>query len=122
MELTELRQRFIPAIEEILDQCRISDSLVDTEMFQVYMATVWGNAVLDPQKSGIEVDDLSDLHDFLNEEIGRVVGPDADMTSCFEFIASKQGDDSLTRQQVSARHREFLYYFARLILQREVAN
>jgi len=48
MELSELRTRFIPAIEEILDQCRISDDLVDTERFQVYMATIWGNAVLNP--------------------------------------------------------------------------
>ena len=72
MELTELRQRFIPAIEEILDQCRIAEGIVDKEKFQVFIATIWGNAVLEPERSGIEEGDLSSLHDFLNEEIARI--------------------------------------------------
>ncbi len=118
MELAQLRQRFQPAIEEILDQCRISDDFVDKEMFQVYMATIWGNAVLEPERSGIVEKDLSTLHDFLNEEIARVVGPDSDITGCYEFIVSKQGEESLVRQSTTARHKEFLHYFARLILQK----
>ncbi len=120
MELTELRERFIPAIEQILDQCRISDEFVDKEQFQVMIATTWGNAVLDPDRSGITENDLPTLHDFLNEEIARVVGPGETITTTFEYIVSKQGRDSLVRQQVSQRHKEFLAYFARLILQREV--
>ena len=80
MELSELRTRFIPVIEEILDQCRITDDLVDKERFQVYMATIWGNAVLDPERSGIEESDLSNLHDFFNEEIARVMGEGANVT------------------------------------------
>ena len=120
MEITELRERFVPAIEEILDQCRISDDFVDIEMFQVYIATIWGNAVLEPHRSGIEEDDLSALHDFLNEEIARVVGEGGSVTSCYEFIVSKQGEESLERQGTSARHKEFLHYFARLILQKEL--
>ena len=118
-EIDELRARFVPAIEEILDQCRISDDFVDKEMFQVYIATIWGNAVLEPERSGIEESDLSSLHDFLNEEISRVVGEGNTVTSCYEFIVSKQGEESLERQGTSTRHKEFLHYFARLILQQE---
>jgi hypothetical protein len=120
MELSELRTRFIPAIEEIIDQCRIADNLVDKERFQVYMATIWGNAVLDPERSGIEESDLSRLHDFFNEEIERVLGEGEDITRCFDFIVSKQGDESLARQGTTNRHKEFLHYFARLILNRDV--
>ncbi len=119
MELIELRQRFIPAIEEILDQCRIAEGIVDIEKFQVFIATIWGNAVLEPERSGIEEKDLSSLHDFLNEEIARIVGHGADVTSCYEFIVSKKGEESLERQGTTTRHKEFLYYFARLILQKE---
>ena len=119
MEIVELRERFVPAIEQILNQCRITDDFVDIEMFQVYIATIWGNAVLEPERSGIEEHDLSSLHDFLNEEIARVVGEDSTVTSCFEFIVSKKGEESLVRQKTSAQHKEFLHYFARLILQKE---
>ncbi len=121
MELSELRDRFIPAIEEILDQCRITDQIVDKEKFQVFIATIWGNAVLEPERSGIEESDLSSLHDFLNEEISRVLGENADITSCYEFIVSKKGEESLERQGTTTRHKAFLHYFARLILQKETS-
>lgn len=117
MTLDEIRQRFTPALEEMVDQCRIADEYVDKEKFQVLIATVWGNAVLDPERSGLVETDLPDLHDFLNEQIEHVVGRGETITSCYEFIVSKKGEDSLTRQGVSANHREFLHYFARLILQ-----
>ena len=120
MDREELTDTFRPAIAEILERCRITESFVDREMFQVYMATVWGNAVLDPARSGLEESDLPILHDFLNEEIARVVGEGADVTACYEFIVSKQGEESLTRQGVTQRHREFLHYFARLILKKDV--
>jgi hypothetical protein len=120
MEISELRKKFIPAIEEILDICRISDHLVDKEKFQVYIATIWGNAVLEPGKSGLTEDHLELLHDFLNEEVSRIVGPDHTITDCYEFIVSKHGDESLARLQITQRHKEFLHYFARLILGREI--
>jgi len=120
MELEEIRERFTPAIEEILNLCKITDDLLDKEKFQVYMATIWGNAVLEPNKSGLTERDLETLHDFLNEEIETVVGKGSTITSCCDFIASKKGDESMARQQVTQRHRDFLYYFARLILGREI--
>lgn len=120
MTLEEIRRRFQPAIDEIVERCRITDEFVDKEQFQVLLATVWGNAVLEPHRSGIEESDLEDLHDFLNEEIGRIVGEGETIKSCFEFIVSKKGEESLTRQQVTGRHKEFLHYFARLILAQEI--
>ncbi len=117
MTLDEITQRFSPAVDEMIDQCRIADEFVDKEKFQVLIATVWGNAVLDPERSGLIEDDLPALHDFLNGHIADVVGEGSTVTSCFEFILSKRGEDSLTRQSVSANHKEFLHYFARLILQ-----
>ena len=120
MELEEARQRFIPAVEEILELCRIVDEFVDKERFQVMIATIWGNAVLDPAKSGITSDELSVLHDFLNEELVRVLGEQQDITGAFEFIVSRRGQDSMARLNISQRHNEFLLYFARLILQRDI--
>ena len=108
---------FEPAIEEIIERCRITDEFVDKEQFRILIATVWGNAVLEPHRSGIDEADLEKLHDFLNEHVARVIGEGQTITSCYEWIMSKPGQDSLGRQQVTQSHREFLHYFARLILQ-----
>ncbi len=120
MDRDEIRRVFSPAIEEIAERCSISDRFVDKEMFQVYIATIWGNAVLDPARSGLDEADLTLLHDFLNEEVAGIVGREADVTGCFEFIVSKEGDDALVRLGISQRHKEFLHYFARLILRRDL--
>ena len=116
MDIDEIRRRFSPAVEEIIDLCRVSDEFVDKDMFRVYVATIWGNAVLEPRKAGIDESELSILHDFLNEEIEQVVGKGEDVTSCYKFIVSKEGEESLARLNVTARHKEFLLYFAGLIL------
>lgn len=120
MELNHLKRLYMPAIDEIVERCKITDEFIDKEKYQVFLATIWGNAVIDPKGAGLDETDLESLHDFLNIEIGQVVGPGKTLTSCFEFIVSKKGRDSLDRQRVTARHRTFLDYFARLILGREI--
>ena len=120
MNIEEARAQFIPAVEEILDDCRLSDDLVDKDRFQIMMATIWGNAVLDPPRSGIEESDLPVLHDFFNEELNRVLGGDTTLTDVFEFLVSKSGRDAITRVSVTQRHKEFIIYFARLILMRDI--
>ena len=113
----EIRTTFEPALEEIIERCRLTEEFVDKDQFRVLIATVWGNAVLEPHRSGIEESDLENLHNFLNQHISRVVGEGETITTCYEWIMSKAGEDSLTRQQVTGNHKEFLHYFARLILQ-----
>ncbi|XOV88537.1 MAG: hypothetical protein ACFHX7_01330 [Pseudomonadota bacterium] len=115
MEITELRERFGPAVTEIIEQCQVTDGFVDKDLFRVYIATIWGNAVLEPGKSGLTEADLPSLHDYLNEEIPAILGAGEDVTSIYEYLTSKVGEDSLERLQVGARHREFIAYFARLI-------
>jgi hypothetical protein len=117
VELAEVRRRYQPAIDEIVGVCSVGDGVVDREAFQVYMATVWGNAALDPSRSGITEDDLPYLHDFLNEEITGLLGHPSELRSCYAFIVSKSGDDALVRLKISKTHKEFLHYFARLILE-----
>ena len=115
MDINDVRDRFMPAVTEIIEQCRVTDDFIDKDMFRVYIATVWGNAVLEPDQNGIDESELSVLHDFLNEEIGKVLGKGQNIASCYGYIVSKDGEESLARLQVTARHREFLHYFARLI-------
>ena len=116
MDIEFIRKSFKPAVNEILETCSISEAFVDKEMFQVYMTTVWGNAVLEPARTGIEESDLPLLHDFLNEELEDIMGEGYSLTDCFEYLVSKDGEDAMLRLQLTSNHKEFIHYFARLIL------
>jgi len=116
MDIDLIRKAFKPAISEIVETCSISEAFVDKELFQVYMTTVWGNAVLEPVKTGIEESDLPVLHDFLNEELEDIMGEGYGLTDCYSFLVSKDGEDAMTRLQLNSNHKEFIHYFARLIL------
>jgi hypothetical protein len=116
MNINEIRDRFQPAIQEIINASGVDDQFVDKDRFQVYVTTVWGNAVLDPERSGITEADLPVLHDFLNEELEGILGKGQTVTDCYEYLTSKKGEDAMTRLQVNQQHRDFIHYFARLIL------
>jgi len=116
MKLNEIRSLYHSVIEDILEMCVVGETILDKEMFQIYVATVWGNSVLEPQRMGIAENDLVVLHDYLNEELEKALGKGSSITDCFEFIITKQGEESLVRYRVTKQHKEFLHYFARLIL------
>ena len=118
MSAEQIKTTFSPAMDEIIERCSVSEGYVDKEQFQIMLATIWGNAVLDPSRSGISEDQLPELHDFLNTYLVEIVGAESNLTNCFEFIVSKAGQDSMDRQRITPNHREFLHHFAKLILQR----
>ena len=49
-----------------------------------------------------------------------MLGGGATLTDVFEFLVSKSGRDAMTRVSVTQRHKEFIIYFARLILMRDI--
>lgn len=116
MDMREVREKFKTGIKDIVEMCSVSDAMFDKEMFQIYIATIWGNAVLDPERNGIEEQDLPLLHDFLNEELQALLNPDSTVSSCYEFIISEEGEKSIKRLRLARQHQDFLHYFARLIL------
>ena len=120
MNPSEIQSLYQSVVEDILELCIVDEIILDKEMFKIYIATVWGNSVLEPQRMGIAENDLAVLHDYLNEELEKAVGPGGSITGCFEFIMTKQGEESLARYRVTKQHKEFLHYFARLILSPEI--
>jgi hypothetical protein len=116
MNADDVRTRFQPALDEIISSCCVSENFVDKDQFRVYIATVWGNAALDPEKSGIVEEDLPLLHDFLNEEIQKLLGTNQTVTACYEYLSKKEGQEAMTRLKVNSQHKEFILYFAKIIL------
>ena len=118
MSAEKIKASFRPAMDEIIERCSVAEGYIDKEQFQVMLATIWGNAVLDPSRSGITEEQLPELHDFLNTYLFEIVGENSNLTNCFEFIVSKAGQDSMDRQRITPNHRQFLHHFAKLILKR----
>jgi hypothetical protein len=116
MEIADIQTLYGSMLEDLVRMSTIDETIFDREAFQIYVATVWGNSVLEPERMHLTLDDLPTLHDYLNEELEKTVGLGTSVTSCFEFIESKAGEDSMNRYRVTRQHREFLKYFARLVL------
>ena len=114
-----LRAKFEPALEEIAERSTVADRFVHRDVYRLYIATLWANVVLDPEDAGIVEDNLEDLFDILNSEIERVLGPGNDLTSCFGFVNSKQGQAAMQEARLTRNHKDLLLYFCSLILDPE---
>ena len=94
----------------------MATNFIDKNFFQVSVATLWANVVLSPEDTGITEDDLPNLHDVLNEEIGSVLGPDTDLKTVFRFISSKDGEKTMVEARLNQTHKDLLLYFSSMIL------
>jgi hypothetical protein len=109
-------REFRPVLDEIEQRASVAGRFVDKDLYAIYLATLWANIALDPAEAGLGEDDLEPLHDYLNAELSRVLGPDRSLTDCFRFINSKAGDAAMDRCRLSRTHRELLQYFCSIIL------
>lgn len=108
-----------PVLREIEKRSRVTDTLLDKDVYRIYVATFWVNAVTDPDEVGIEEYELELLHDYLNERIPEVLGRGATIKDCFRFVASRDGEEAMGRLRVRATHRDLLLVFSSMILNPE---
>ena len=114
-----LKALFEPALDEIAERSSVAGRFVHRDVYRLYIATLWANVVLDPEDAGIIEDDLEDLFAALNTEIERVLGAGVDLTACFSFVNSKQGEAAMQEARLTRNHRDLLLYFCSLILDPE---
>ena len=114
-----LKALFEPALNEIAEQSTVADRFVHRDFYRLHVATFWANVVLDPERAGIVEDDLEDLCAVLNDEIERVLGPGNELTVCFSFVNSKQGEAAMREARLTSNHKDLLLYFSSLILDPE---
>ena len=117
--LAELDARFGPALRELPRRARITDRLVDKDVYRILVATLWVNVVLDPDEVGLEEDELERLHDLINRYIADVLGAGENLTSCFRYLNGKAGEQAMRTAQLTEQHRDLLLYFASMILDPE---
>ncbi|MBX3707651.1 MAG: hypothetical protein KF911_13560 [Pseudomonadales bacterium] len=117
--LAALDARFGPALRELPRRARITDRLVDKDVYRILVATLWVNVVLDPDDVGLEEDELEGLHDLINRYIADVLGAGENLSSCFRYLNGKAGEQAMRAAQLTEQHRDLLLYFASMILDPE---
>jgi len=116
MSLQELEEMFKPVLEDVEERSIVVERFIDKNLYQIYVATLWANVVLDPAEVGIAEEDLEDLHEVLNSRIATVLGVEQNVTECFRFINSRAGEIAMNEARLTKTHRELLLYFSSIIL------
>jgi hypothetical protein len=119
LELNDLRYAFEPVFTDIRERSTVAERFIDRNLYQVYMATLWANVVLSPGEAGIEEDDLEPLHNLVVDELAEVLGNGSDLTTVFEFITSKPGEQAMLEAKLNQTHKDLLAYFSSMILDPE---
>ena len=115
----DLSATFEPVLNDIADRSAVTDAFIDRDSYQIYIATLWANVVLNPEEVGIEASDLQALHEIVNARVGQDLGPATDITECFRFINSKAGESAMQEASLTKTHKELLLYFSSMILDPE---
>ena len=111
-----LRARLKPVLEDIVERSTVAERFVHRDAYRITIATLWTNLVLKPEDAGFEEADLEAIHDLLSAEAQAVLGADEDLTSCFAFINSKQGEAAMKEARLTQTHKDLLLYFCSMIL------
>ena len=119
MSPQELKYAFAPVLEDIENRSQVAETFIDRNLYQIYIATLWSNVVMNPAEVGLSEEGLPDLHDLLNQRMAAVLGDGAGLHSCFTFINSKAGERAMTETGLTQTHKELLLYFASMILDPE---
>lgn len=121
--MSDARERYAalydPVLAEIRDRSSVAESFLDKDIYRIYLATLWANAVTAPERSRLTEADLEPFHDFLVERAGEVLGGDDCVRDCFRHLISDDGRQAMLRCHVPPRHREFLVHFGHLMLHAE---
>ena len=106
---------YAPVLAEIEQRARVGDRCLDKDVYRIYLATLWANAVLEPGRAGLEADNLEAFYDYLNARSRTLLGGEEPVLDCFRYLIGKQGGPAMERAHVPADHRAQLLRFAGLM-------
>jgi hypothetical protein len=116
MQDANLQAILQPVLTDVHERASVAGRFIDKDQYQIYMATLWANMVLNPGDINLKQSDLEGAHDVLNTEIGRVLGPKQDLTECYRYLNSKSGEKAMQGARLNQTHKDMLLYFASMIL------
>lgn len=110
-----LAERYEDILEEIERLSKVADQFLDTELYRIYLATLWANAVLEPSRAGLEGDELEGFYDVLNDRGRAILGGEEPLKDCFRYFLQPEGERAMERLRLPAAHRRQLARFGALM-------
>ena len=65
----ELEYAFTPVLQDLEHRSQVAERFISRDLYQIYVATLWANVVMNPQEVGLNEDSLPLLHDLLNDRL-----------------------------------------------------
>lgn len=100
-----LAERYQDLLAEIERLSRVTHDFLDTELYRVYLATLWSNAVLEPRRAGLDSAELEAFYDFLNQQGRAILGGEEPLKECFRYLLCSQGEQAMERLRLPTAHR-----------------
>ncbi len=116
METAQMRERFRPVFDDLVQRASVTGKLLHRDLYRILVASLWAQVVMKPAAAGLAEADLEALHDLLNDELRRLLGPKTNLTECFAFLNTKAGAEAMQEARLTPDHRDLLLYFCSMIL------
>lgn len=116
MNREQLQAQFSPILDDVRGRATVAEQFIDKEIYQLSLATLWANLVLNPDDLGFTESDLEPAYEVLSEDVQRVLGADTELKSCFVFLNSKPGERAMQQARLNQTHKDMLLYFASMML------
>lgn len=111
----DIARRFAPVLAEIEQLSRIGETFLDKDVYRIYLAILWTNAVLEPERAGLTNSELETFYDFLNAAGEEVLGGDEPVKDSFRYLLGSQGTQAMERLRLPSGHRRQLLRFGKLM-------
>lgn len=119
MNREQLQAQLQPILEDVRSRACVADHFLDKEVYQLSLATLWANLVLNPEDLGFSEADLESCYEVLSADVAEVLGASAELKDCFEFLNSKPGERAMQQARLNQTHKDMLLYFASMMLDPE---
>lgn len=116
MDREQLAAQLDPILAEVKERSVVAEHFIDKDVYQISMATLWANIVLNPDDLGFTETDLEAVYERLGAEVCEVLGAGTDLKNCFAFLNSKPGELAMQKARINQTHKDMLLYFASMML------
>ncbi len=114
-----LAEALEPILASITERALVTDRFIDRDIYRLSVATLWSNLVMDPAGSGIDDDDLEDVHDIVSRACDVQLGGVDGLLGVFQWIDSNAGDAAMNKAHLQPEHADMLRYFASMMIDPE---
>ncbi|TVS16365.1 MAG: hypothetical protein EA417_10490 [Gammaproteobacteria bacterium] len=110
-----IAKRFAPVLAEVEQLSRVGETFLDKDVYCIYLATLWSNAVMEPERAGLETSELEIFYDFLNAAGQDILGGEEPVKDSFRYLLGSAGRQAMERLRIPGAHRDHLSRLGKLM-------